>query len=324
MDKISTIEFIGEKKVEVTDNQTILDAALVGGISHYHACGGNARCSTCRVVVCTGEENLSPPNEAEIDLRQKRNFPANVRLACQTSVKEGTVKLRRIIKDEQDAQIYIYNKNKDLYQSLGEEKELAFFFLDIRNFTTFIENHLPFDVIHIIRKLSFTFRRVIDQNNGRVIESAGDGFYAVFGIKENIKEAAENAVKSGEEIIEELKKFNDEYLKQYFAAEFNVGIGIHTGNVIVGTNGFAGEDSISVMGFPVNIASRIEQATKELDNNFVISEDVYSLLKTKENYPSTEIKVKGISDNIKVRLLGKTIEPTTAFTEVNFNSCSEI
>jgi adenylate cyclase len=45
------VEFVGEKIVEVAKGQSILDASLTAGIPHFHACGGNAKCSTCRVLV---------------------------------------------------------------------------------------------------------------------------------------------------------------------------------------------------------------------------------------------------------------------------------
>ncbi len=61
------IELINEKSFEIVEDQTILQASLEAGIPHYHACGGKARCSTCRIVVQEGEEKLSPPNKAELN-----------------------------------------------------------------------------------------------------------------------------------------------------------------------------------------------------------------------------------------------------------------
>ena len=48
-DKIHEVDFLGEKLVQVSEGETILHASLQAGIPHYHACGGNAKCSTCRV-----------------------------------------------------------------------------------------------------------------------------------------------------------------------------------------------------------------------------------------------------------------------------------
>ncbi len=62
------------------------------------------------------------------------HFPPNVRLACQTRVVGGPVKLRRIIQDETDIGLYAGSATGDITQQLGEEKELALMFLDHENF----------------------------------------------------------------------------------------------------------------------------------------------------------------------------------------------
>ena len=91
---------------------------------------------------------------------------------------------------------------------------------------------------------------------------------------------------------------------KYFDAELDIGIGIHHGNVIIGSMGFAGDESLAVMGKSVNIASRLQEATKVLNTNFIISEHIYSLLDTNNNHDSTKIELKGISESIKARLIG--------------------
>ncbi len=97
------------------------------------------------------------------------------------------------------------------------------FFLDIRDFTPFMEANLPFDVMHVVRRLFRLFKKVIEDKEGKIIETAGDGLYAVFGLKTDIKEAANLAVAAGHTILQELEIFNDNYLKPYFKVSFNVG-----------------------------------------------------------------------------------------------------
>ena len=300
------IDFINEKSIEVKKGQTILQASLDAGIPHYHVCGGNAKCSTCRIIVCDGEENLSPQNKEEKTLRENRNFPAQVRLACQTKVVKGGVKVQRIIKDETDFNIYVPGEDEGFVHGIGQEKELALFFLDIRNFTPFIEQHLPFDVIHIIRRLTKLFNDTVEANGGKIIELMGDGFYALFGLKNEIRVAVNLAVKAGYEIIEKLSELNRTYIKEYFDVVIEVGIGLHAGKVIIGERDAGEIRVLSAMGFPVNVASRLESATKELSNNFIISEYVYQLLEDKsEPKEQKQIKLKGVSDPFSVRLMGK-------------------
>ena len=123
------IDLINEKSFEIVEDQTILQASLEAGIPHYHACGGKARCSTCRIVFQKGEEKLSPPNKAELKLRKQKMFPDNVRLACQTKVNASDVKIQRIIKDEADLNLYVYGNSCENIQTVGDENRWRFSFL---------------------------------------------------------------------------------------------------------------------------------------------------------------------------------------------------
>jgi len=299
------IELINEKIIKIKEEQTILQASLEANIPHYHACGGKAKCSTCRVVVQQGGEHLSPPNKAELNLRGKKKFPQNVRLACQTIVIGNDVKIQRIIKDETDLNLYVYGSDCENIQTVGDEKAMALFFLDIRNFTPFIEQHLPFDVIHIIRRLNIMFNDVIVEHKGKIIEYTGDGFYAVFGFDEPIKEAVNNAYTAGNQILESLIKLNDNYITRYFDHKIDVGIGLHSGKVIIGKTGVKDYNPYTIMGFPVNVAARLEAATKELNNNFIISDYAYKFLNESNNAPQKQIELKGVSEPFCVRLIGE-------------------
>ncbi len=300
------IDLINEKSFEIVKDQTILQASLEAGIPHYHACGGKARCSTCRIVVQEGEEKLSPPNKAELKLRKQKMFPDNVRLACQTKVKASNVKIQRIIKDEADLDLYVYGKSSENIQTVGDEKSMALFFLDIRDFTPFIEKHLPFDVIHIVRRLNILFNEIITLHKGKIIEYAGDGIYAVFGFDEPINEAVNNAYEAGKQILSSLPKLNDNYITKYFDYKIEAGIGLHAGRVIAGKTRVKETNNYTVMGFPVNVAARLESSTKELNNNFIVSEYVYAMLAEQKSVTEQkQINLKGVSEPFVVRLMGK-------------------
>ena len=81
-------------RVEATDGETILTASLRADIPHAHACGGKARCSTCRVLVLDGIEMCGPRTSPEQELAEQLHFSDNVRLACQTTV-HGDLSIRR-------------------------------------------------------------------------------------------------------------------------------------------------------------------------------------------------------------------------------------
>ncbi len=90
-----------DTEINISEDETILTASLRNDIQHLHACGGLEMCSTCRVEVLSGEDNLCPKSESEQALSDKLELPSNIRLACQTKVK-GNVKLKRLLLDQKD------------------------------------------------------------------------------------------------------------------------------------------------------------------------------------------------------------------------------
>jgi adenylate cyclase len=301
------IEFIGDRSIQIREGESILSASLAAGIPHYHACGGHAKCSTCRVLVEQGSEHLTPYNRRESALRSRIPMASNIRLACQTFVTGSSVHLHRIIRDEDDIKMYVEDGvGATSEQQLGMEKELALFFLDIRDFTPFMEASLPFDVIHIMRRLFTLFRKTIEEHGGSIIDTAGDGLYAVFGLKaEWVPEAAEAAVKAGISILDRLEDFNGRYLERHFNHYFEVGIGVHTGRVIVGNIGIGVNNNLTVMGLPVVIASRLQAATRQLNNTMVVSDEAYQLLSAPTSSTEAEVQLKGVLRDVRVRLMGR-------------------
>lgn len=79
------------KRVEIARGTSILDAAMDHGVPLYHTCGGNASCSTCRVAVVQGAENLSPVESAESQVLEAFDLKPPFRLGCQAEVLRGEV-----------------------------------------------------------------------------------------------------------------------------------------------------------------------------------------------------------------------------------------
>ncbi|GGG02753.1 adenylate/guanylate cyclase domain-containing protein [Pontibacter amylolyticus] len=303
------VNFKGEKAVPVEERQTILQASLAAGIPHYHACGGKGQCTTCRVLVLEGQEKLTPPTVLEQAIKKVKKFPDNVRLACQSRVNGEGVAVQRLIRDEIDRFIFVDDTEDSFTTVMGESRKLALFFIDIRDFTPFVERSLPFDVIHIMRRIFALFKNAITQYDGEIIDTAGDGLYAVFGLNSRIKQAANSAVLAGLKILSDLRIFNNTYMRPYFNHTFEVGIGVHVGKVVVGNVGIGLSHNLTVMGFPVNIAARLQAATKELNNSFVISAVAYRLLKNPPySVGCNYLNLKGVSTPYEVRLIGKPYE----------------
>ena len=109
-------------------------------------------------------------------------------------------------------------------------------------------------MIDIMRRLFTLFRKNIEAHDGGIIETAGDGFSAVFGFKTGIETACNNTYAAANSILKELAEFNELYVRKHFFHRFEVGIGIHAGAAIVGNIGIGVNNNLTVIGLPVNIA----------------------------------------------------------------------
>src|ERR1041384_6824501 len=113
---------IQNRVIEAEPNETILQASLRAAIPHAHACGGHARCSTCRVQIVEGLDRCAPRNDKENELATRLHFSPEIRLACQTTV-NGDVKLRRLVLDEEDIELTDQKRAGALPPSRGGEEE---------------------------------------------------------------------------------------------------------------------------------------------------------------------------------------------------------
>ena len=85
--------FKHRKTLQVAEGTSVLDAALDHDVSLYHTCGGNASCSTCRVLVLRGAENLSAIEDAESQVLDSFDLLPPHRLGCQAQVLKGEVEV---------------------------------------------------------------------------------------------------------------------------------------------------------------------------------------------------------------------------------------
>src|SRR5690606_28819295 len=150
------------------------------------------------------------------------------------------------------------------------------------------------------------FHHIIRTHHGQIIDTAGDGFYAAFGFNKEVKVAVNNAVQAGMIILETLQRLNEESFEKNLKRRIEIGIGIHAGKVATGNLMLGNSDQVVVMGYPVNVAARIQAATKELNNNFVISSVAFQYLnKSLKNKTKVKVTLQGVKDPLDVLLIGK-------------------
>jgi len=266
-----SLDFEGDKIVETDSHTTILQASLESGIDHFHVCGGNARCSTCRVVVTGGAENCETRNEIETDLARIKGFSSDIRLACQTR-SHGNLQLRRLVFDRDDLTAAI-SEGRGNSGVAGAEIKAAILFSDIRSFTSFSEKNLPYDIIHLLNRYFNSIGDVIDANGGYIDKYMGDGIMVVFGLEKDVEgNPAWLALNTARQMVERLAGFN-QYLDSHFHHTFKIGIGIHYGTVIVGNLGYRKKMEFTAIGDTVNTASRIESLNKKAGSTILVSSD---------------------------------------------------
>lgn len=260
---------IDDRAVPIATDETILSASRRAGIPHAHACGGNARCSTCRVSIGSGLEHCSSRNAKERLLADRLGFTPEVRLACQTTV-AGDVTLRRLVIDERDIDLVQTLDRHGEFAPIGEERRLAIMFADIRGFTPFAESLMPYDVVHALNRYYDAVGRVIAEHGGYIDNYMGDGLLALFGLQETAN-AVVDAITAAQAMVEAVEQLKP-YYQNVHGRAFDIGIGIHYGDTIVGAVGAAGRRRLTVIGDAVNVASRIEAATKSVGARILVSD----------------------------------------------------
>ncbi len=145
----------------------------------------------------------------------------------------------------------------------GEERIATTFFADIRNFTHMTQNMTPEEVINMLNACMTRVSRVIDAHGGVIDKYVGDEVMALFGAPIEHPESPLNAIRCALEIIEELKRWNEERKTQGLPA-IEMGIGLHTGPVLAGNMGAENRLNYTVLGRSVNLAARLCSAAKPM------------------------------------------------------------
>ena len=174
------IRFIGDEVVAPVTEATasILDVAIAQKIPHYRECGGSARCTTCRVRILDGLQHVSKRSAQETAIAAQRGWDDTTRLACQTRV-SGDVSLERLIRAGGDvAELQVEAVPADT----GQELPLAILVCDMRDFTPFVEQHLAYDVVHMLNRFFTKLGTPILLNNGLIYQYVGDEISALFGV----------------------------------------------------------------------------------------------------------------------------------------------
>jgi adenylate cyclase len=170
----------------------------------------------------------------------------------------------------------------------GEAVEATILFVDIRDFTSWSEQASPGKVVETLNRLFEGIVPVIHEHGGHVDKFVGDGLMAVFGAPRRQADHADQAFAAACEIAA--------LVAEEFEPELRVGIGLNSGTVVAGNVGGAGRLDFSVIGDAVNVAARVEAATRETGDTILITADTMERLERStvalEERPTVPLKGK--------------------------------
>jgi adenylate cyclase len=160
----------------------------------------------------------------------------------------------------------------------GEEREVCVMFLDIRDFSVYAAAHTPSEVVDYLNNLFSEAIAIVNRHDGFVNKFLGDGFMAVFGAPVDDVQASRHAAAASAEILRMVERFNAEKR----IPPTRLGIGLNAGRAVTGNVGSQSRKEYTIIGDAVNLAARIEQATKQFKTPLLVSEAVWSRLDPSE------------------------------------------
>jgi adenylate cyclase len=184
-------------------------------------------------------------------------------------------------------------KNPNMINLGGERRNITIFFSDIRGFTSISEKLEPESLVHLLNEYLTGMTSIIIKDEGLVDKYMGDAIMAFWGAPLDQPDHPKMACSSSLEMVNKLEELKKKWKKEDLPS-FDVGIGINSGEAIVGNMGSSSRFDYTAMGDNVNLASRIENLNKIYGTNIIITENTYKLVKDKfESRKLDLVKVKG-------------------------------
>lgn len=247
------ITYAGGPRVRAAVGPTLLEISRANGLTHASACGGRARCGTCRVRVDEGASTLPAPELAERFTLARVKAPANARLACQIRPTAPLSVTRLVRAGDGAAEALPAPDNTD---DAGEQRPLCLLHLRIRDIDEITRDRLAYDVMFILNEFFAAAGAAIDQNFGWVDKFFGDGLLAVFGQQRGLERGARDALRTAHAIDLALDRLNEKVAAE-IGRPVAVSIGVHTGSFVIGRIRLGSTSVVTVVGLGTDIARQL-------------------------------------------------------------------
>jgi adenylate cyclase len=284
--------------VRVPKGLSVLEASLRNNVPHASVCGGRARCSTCRIRVIGDCASLPAPSKREAFVLNRVGAGADpaIRLACQLRPETDLSFFQIFL-----PQITAASLRTSSPARIGEERYLVSMFVDMRGSTKLAEKRLPFDTVFIVNRFLGAVSQAVVECGGQPNQFVGDGQLALFGLSTNPQTACRQALRAAAMISANVDELN-QFLSHDLREPIRFGIGIHGGEVIIGDIGYRDHMVFTALGDAVNVAARLQDMTKSLACEAVVSEEVRVTAGLADNdLPQQEVAIRGRAEPMIVR-----------------------
>jgi adenylate cyclase len=289
-----------DRTIRVARGFSVLEASLINNIPHAHVCGGRGRCSTCRIRILGDLDGLPAPSAAEQAVLERVHAGPGVRLACQLRPNRDIAFVPMLSP---------YATMLDVYRiggpNSGIERYLVIMFVDMRGSSRLAERRLPFDTVFIINQFLNAVSHAVLSAGGEPNQVLGDGLLALFGMGDPPDVACRQAIAASAAIAARVESLNTA-LTHALLEPIRFGIGIHAGVIVAGAIGYERHAQFTVIGDPVNVASRLEALAKTLGCEVLMSEEVYERAGFgPDDLPAQDVEARGREESVKVRSVAR-------------------
>jgi adenylate cyclase len=276
---------------------SVLEASLRSNMPHASVCGGRARCSTCRIRVIGDCGELPAPSQREaFVLNRVGAADPSIRLACQLRPTSDLSFFQLFMPHAITANAHASNPTR-----IGQERYLVSMFVDMRGSTMLAEKRLPFDTVFIVNRFLGAVSQAVLECGGQPNQFVGDGMLALFGLGATPQTACRQALKAAAMIAANVDELN-QFLSHDLREPIRFGIGIHGGEVIIGDIGYRDHMVFTALGDAVNVAARLQDMTKSLACEAILSEEVRVTAGIPaDDLPRQEVAIRGRAEPMIVR-----------------------
>ena len=220
----------------------------------------------------------------------------SIRLACQLRPTADLSFFQLFMPHTMSANAHASNPTRT-----GQERYLVSMFVDMRGSTKLAENRLPFDTVFIVNRFLGAVSQAVIECGGRPNQFVGDGELALFGIATGPETACRQALKAAAMIATNVDELN-QFLSHDLREPIRFGIGIHGGEVIIGDIGYRDHIVFTALGDAVNVAARLQDMTKTLACEAILSEEVRMTAGLPPHgLPRQEVAIRGRAEPMIVR-----------------------